>query len=84
MSIHIVFCLILSPENATATISQKCILQKLYSFMVDKRLKSINETKKKIKRDNFSLNRKNCLYIITVSKTNSIPYNTKFLKIIGD
>lgn len=52
--------------------------------MVDKRLKSINETRKKIKRDNFSLNRKNCLYIITVSKTNSIPYNTKFLKIIED
>lgn len=52
--------------------------------MGDKRLKSINETKKKIERDNFSLNRKNCLYIITVSKTNSMPYNTKFLKIIGD
>lgn len=52
--------------------------------MGDKRLKSINETKKNIERDNFSLNRKNCLYIITVSKTNSMPYNTKFLKIIGD
>lgn len=52
--------------------------------MVDKRLKSINETRKKIKRDNFSLNRKNCWYIITVLKTNSIPYNTKFLKIIED
>lgn len=52
--------------------------------MGDKRLKSINETKKKIERDNFSLNRKNCLYIITVSKTNSMPYNTKFLKIIED
>lgn len=84
MSIHIVFCLILSSENATTTISQKCILQKLYSFMGDKRLKNISETRKKIKRDNFSLNRKNCLYIITVSKTNSILYNTQFLKIMED